>query len=698
MALFQPTNITPDIKGGVKNGVILIAWGTTNPSTVDISWSVNGNSTMTAYQIDFYQNTAASTQTGTTGKITLSPAFSAVSSDGTVSRFTATVAWSLISGTYSGTGTLQGKFKIKMWWGSGANDYVEQKSLSVFEVSKEGKVAVSTPTGYGGNVTFNAVYAPPLASTYGDVPLNWTRWQLYSGSTSNDPLYDTGKVTGATTYTWSPPTLFGPDDYIAVFSAEGANGAEYREMKWVSIPLNPVAAIDGLLTVQCDKASGAVKVLFDKSEVTVSGETSGTVRVGDSGEIILSSYTSNITYRFAGYSDTEWSFIWHGKINDSYGFSTLFNIYMSNNQRVFARNAGSGKLELSAGPSTRQINYTVNREYWIIFTTGYFTDGTDTGFQWLVYSPQESGYGNYSVPTFAQSKPVAVSIYGPSTTYSFQIGFGAGNSSLAVGMSDNTAVTTFSGPCVEFPYITGSTDAVWRPLGGGTIPGSLFRMDGPYDLGETTYVGDFLLPDPALTPYILDYAATNGNSYSYIVTGADENMENCALSRSSVITPCFWEWTLIEARQSTLLPDVFKAVNVFNFRCNVNTGAYNNRATRNIQPTFTPYPAVFRSKQNSRQGTLSGLIGSTSMGVYTDSNTTEQSLRALSSSKNQLFLRDRRGNFMKIALAGEISMTVNDNSLPQEITVSVPWVEQGSAKGLSVYDVGFIEPEPEPEP
>ena len=64
MALYQPTNIYPDLKGGVQNGVILLPYsGTIND--VEVSWTVNGNSPMTDYKIDFYTNDAASTLTGT---------------------------------------------------------------------------------------------------------------------------------------------------------------------------------------------------------------------------------------------------------------------------------------------------------------------------------------------------------------------------------------------------------------------------------------------------------------------------------------------------------------------------------------------------------------------------------------------------------------------------------------------------------
>lgn len=698
MALFQPTNITPDLKGGVKNGVVLIPADMVTPTDCDISWSVNGNDKMVAYQIDFYKNTAASTLTGSTGKIDLDTPFSAISTDGTEQRFTATVAWSLISGTYARTGTLRGKFKITQWWGSGTYDYVEQRSLSVFEVSHAGSVHILEDSGYGGERNFLGQYLPP-DNFYGNVPLNWARWQILSGNIQGNVIHDSGKVWNATDLSYSPPML-APGYYVVVLSAEGANGAEYQDVLAIEIERDSMAVIDNLLTVKCDREHDALKISMEKSVSAVHGEPNGDVSIGENNVVKLEDSTSSLRYIINDYSAAKWSFIWHGKIDGAGG--TVFRVRMESGEDILVEQ-NSGRLYFTTGFGSVDMAYTIGREYWIIFTTGYFTDSTTYGFQWLVYSPEVSGYSNWDVTTLTRSRPKIIDLYGPASIYGFQLGFGTGNDSLSAGMSDNTAESVFLGPSITFPHPIGTGGgfaAAWLPLGEADGVGSLFRGEGEIFYGsKLVYVGDFPpYIGGDIVPYILDYAALNNRQSRYVVTGASTDLENGAISNSGLFQPCFWNWLLIEARQDAQNKEVYEVVQVFRFEGNVSSGSYTNRGTRNIQPTFTPYPAVFRSTQNSRQGTLTGLIGKVTNGVYYDSNETEAALRALSSSRNQLFIRDRRGNLIKIALAGEISMSANDSTAKQEITVSVPWVETGPTDGISVYESGWDIPEPEPEP
>lgn len=62
MALFQPTNIIPS---SFTEGVV-----DPDKDIAQVSWQVNGNSAMTAYQIDFYTSNGTSLSGGGTGKIT----------------------------------------------------------------------------------------------------------------------------------------------------------------------------------------------------------------------------------------------------------------------------------------------------------------------------------------------------------------------------------------------------------------------------------------------------------------------------------------------------------------------------------------------------------------------------------------------------------------------------------------------------
>ena len=74
MALYQATNITPDLISGRENGIVFrndASWANQN-----IRWTVNGNSRLTAYRIQFFRNDANSTPGTDTGKVDAAGLFS----------------------------------------------------------------------------------------------------------------------------------------------------------------------------------------------------------------------------------------------------------------------------------------------------------------------------------------------------------------------------------------------------------------------------------------------------------------------------------------------------------------------------------------------------------------------------------------------------------------------------------------------
>ena len=675
MAIFQPTNITPDMKGGAANGVIIIPSGVVTPTEAEISWSVNGNSKLTAYQIDFYQNTAESTLTGSTGKITVSPAFSAIAADGSTSRFTATVAWSLIAGAYAGTGGYQGKFKITQWWGSGANDYVEQRSLSVFEVTRNGALSILSVSGVGGDLTITGQYVRYSAFSF--QALDWTRWEIFLGAANGEPEQDTGKVWGATEYVWSPNTL-APGTYLVRFTAGQANGSTLTATEWVSVLQNDLTPVTGLLSAICNREKSAVQIsLTAEDYLSVSAESGATV------------YSIPGEQFFA----VPWHFIWNGILTNG----TLFSVECADGTTISAA-YDTGTFTLSpVGTGGGNYQSHAGDEAYICFTTGYFTDGTSGGFQWLIYSAENQGNDNYKVSGFTQSPVVRVTLYDAVTTIQATVGFGTNNDGIRAGYEDETTGAIFEGPQAHVD----AGQAVIRYLGTSQSERAIFRQE---EYGENvTFIGVFEEEPSGWETVLYDYSAVNGKHYQYFVLENGEEGGNAAISYSGQASPCFWDWLLMEASLqgsgwAGSKNQSYKLVQAFRFSANVSTGSYTNRSTRSVQATFTPYPAVFRSTQNSRQGTLTGLIGTAKAGSYTDNNDTEAALRALSGSNNPLFLRDRRGHIMKVALAGEISLSVNDATATQEITASIPWVEIGPAEGSGIFDVEYIDnSEPEDE-
>ena len=126
--LFQPTNITPDTRGAFGNGVVTIDTGVTIwQDYVYVSWQVNGNTPMTAFQIDFTD--MSGNPLYSTGKLTSGCPFYGTAPGGTTQLFSYTIG--PLEGTTESSFLRQepeGLMRITQWWGSGTNDYVEQQS------------------------------------------------------------------------------------------------------------------------------------------------------------------------------------------------------------------------------------------------------------------------------------------------------------------------------------------------------------------------------------------------------------------------------------------------------------------------------------------------------------------------------------------------------------------------------------------
>ena len=83
---------------------------------------------------------------------------------------------------------------------------------------------------------------------------------------------------------------------------------------------------------------------------------------------------------------------------------------------------------------------------------------------------------------------------------------------------------------------------------------------------------------------------------------------------------------------------------------------------------------------------LTTLIGAVDYGYnrYEDSWQLADRISSLSLSRNTLFLKDMKGGLWMIHTNGPISMSVDDKSYAQPIQMSFPWVEIGSADGVSI--------------
>lgn len=188
---------------------------------------------------------------------------------------------------------------------------------------------------------------------------------------------------------------------------------------------------------------------------------------------------------------------------------------------------------------------------------------------------------------------------------------------------------------------------------------------------------------------VRDYAIRSGVEYRYDMFYVTQTIGGPVYSAgavSSVLCRQFRQHTLIEAEEDADNPGVYHPVNVWRFRDNVDAGGYTNQNQPVLLENFTKYPLWQPSSPAAKIGTLTALLGWFENGEYSGDNAAAmEKLFDLSSSINQLFYRDMKGNLYTVRLSGPISQTIDNNSPSLPVSVSVPWVETGNADGVRIY-------------
>lgn len=199
--------------------------------------------------------------------------------------------------------------------------------------------------------------------------------------------------------------------------------------------------------------------------------------------------------------------------------------------------------------------------------------------------------------------------------------------------------------------------------------------------------GDSILTHIANTSAIngnvlIDCGAVTGKEYIYYAYGIGNDTFAASALISNNVAPCFWDWTVFSCTQDE--NGVYHAQEIFRFGKNLVSGSITNNNAPQILENFTRYPTIQPSPQNYQSGTLQSLIGVITDGKYSDTLNMKKSILGLSTTRNTLFLKNRKGELLKIRAGGAISMETMDNTAAQAQTVSLPWVEVGSAENAQI--------------
>lgn len=227
---------------------------------------------------------------------------------------------------------------------------------------------------------------------------------------------------------------------------------------------------------------------------------------------------------------------------------------------------------------------------------------------------------------------------------------------------------------------------------------------------NTTAAGDYAVyrekNDTSLLPLgqlstdnqkMKDYGVLNNNTYTYSMYYVDGDTYSTPLYSEGAVCQQFPAYVLMETTPDSTNSNVYHVLNVWCFGNNIEAQPVVNGNEPNFLENFTQYPYRQGSCVMARSGVLSALLSNAKDGQYADTAEQMQRLDNISLSNNIFFLKDTKGNMYQVHTSSAITQTINITSSVQEVKITIPWQEVGSAENVSIIqlptDEGWTEEE-----
>lgn len=660
MALFMPTNITPSTLGALGSGTVDAAQDLT------VSWQVDGQNAMTAFEIKIMANTAESATLYDTGKRTDGCPFYGRDAMGNVVFFAYTISKSALAAAGIANGNTY-KLLITQWWSD--TESVTQQSASVFVCRAAPTLAIhpfATPV-----VQKKMTWTADYAQAQGDAII-WARWMLAQAGNTEEPLYDTGNVaTALLAFTYDG--LFTGQEYAVRCLVETVNGVT-ADTGWQTFAVSyTVAEYSGDVTTQIRSDLSGVLVTWPGA-YDIPGEVAGAYSVEDG--ILTLEEGSTLTWQTVKGKDMEftppWSLVWKGTL-------TVLPV----NLLTLKFDDGSESVmpmtdnRFSVGDRVTVILTPERTWFWVQYALDGLNPETTLypGTELYPKAARELTRA-YSAAPFAAGKTVtAVELNGEQECeYVWMVK----GSLTAAEIAQLMSVGGYTPVWEERTLLL--TDFAAGLNGGNVTTDTSFAGWSIYRLRE----GETLLFHVADTPYeqnaIVDCSVKSQGTYTYYIFGTGNNVFATNGIVSQKVTPILWDWTILAADEDA--NGTYRVEEVYRFRLNVTSGTIGNNNIPNALNNFTRYPTIQMAPANYQSGKLSGYIGSVGKdGEYRDDISTRDAIYALSVTTRALFLKNRKGDLLRIFLNGAVAMDTQDSTWQQAQIASVPWVETGSTDG-----------------
>ena len=680
--LFQPTNVIPSSLTGPGAGVVDVT------QDMDVSWQVNGNSPMVAYQIKIMQNTAASTVLINTGKVTLSSPFYGMDTNGNYVRFSRAITATQMGNAGMTNGYVYGyKLLITQWWDS--THSIEQSSASYF-------AARTTPV-----LTINDNLSTPITShthkftayyyQAQGVGTRWFRWQIMSRTNAGQIIKDTGKVFGSSEIAVTFDGFINNEIYAIRCMAATEDDLEIST-QWTafSVQYEKYTFTGGFIPITAcsDCTNAAVRVQVAKN-LYCKGISSGTY------SLITSPFASILTnLKTLVLPSVHDAVTWGG------AQSTYLDI---SNPCGFAISGEFTSIDIIKTPL---IEFLTDTGAYMIMRDGngvYFQHNEDIIHEYSVPIANNTAFRiavskeYFGIKVGSNDAVIDSILPWQEETINTIVVYGSNYIDYITVIRDGwdydeimPILTTLMIPCAPVHTHIDNRTEFFVAFNGSLVAGYLaFGGLGPRDAyGYTIYrrTDDEdklikIIEYPVSNEIIYDYGVSVGHSYEYFLyleMSFQGTITTLALTPgTSAVSPTTWNYHLICCDVDSQGNNIVR--NQYTFALDINSGSMSNNNSPTTFQSFTRFPVFQRVSSNYRSGTLSVYIGKVENDNYVDSAALMEELYALSTSNCTKFLKTRKGELFQVEIASPMTMQIGDKFAAQPAKVSLPWVQVGDA-------------------
>ena len=617
--LFQPTNITPDVLYGAANGTVDVTDGLT------VSWQINGNTPIIAYQIFIYQNNTSSTAVYNTSIQMLDDPVYGTDALGNPVIFTAnTITSNAI------TNGNQYKLMIRQYYDAQA--YVDQRSMSVFYTRSEPSLSVSAQDANGSAVsTALGTMSAKMIGTYSqaqDDEIDWVSWKIEAEFVEGDDvryvqILDSGRIYNASALEYEY------DGFV--------NNQTYR----TTLTVCTERGVEKTATYEFD-TSWAEASIFGESSACLLNSQSTAIKVGWSGYKYINGVPTGEYDLYSGWlmlrpnSNVLWSTENGSPLSISTPWALRMQTQLSTLDATIVKvQMASGYIQLSYDMPNRYFKWQTNSSNGTISTTIAYDATVQiiiTPTQIIIYSRQLTG-GLTPSTSLTPSNTLVPRDADNYTTVSITTG-------VSYTQSNITSVQTFGTQLIDYIQIinnyseadltrlkrndidydpdVNTIDSTYfladfsnKTLDAGTlkIAGTSITGWAVYRRKESEPISTHLIDVGVASHYIMDYGCGNNEGlyhYEIYPIGAKRYLTDAIVSNS--FNPCFSNWAVIEAERDDETGH-YTVVNEYVFGKNLSSGSISNNNTPTVYKNFTRYATVLKARPNYQSGTLSSIIG-----------------------------------------------------------------------------------------